>query len=140
MQTRAVLAVLLRLGKLCAATTPEALDVIWCSPYLRTEQTAKIVAEVLGMGMPVSVPGLTSGSDLLRTLSPTLTQGKAPTRLLCVGHMPDLGNLIARLTGAPVGSYGLGRAGSARLKGDFVAGGMNLEWLYTAEETLALDQ
>jgi phosphohistidine phosphatase SixA len=136
-QTRAVIAVLLRQGKLATTGMPGALDAIWCSPYLRTQQTAQIAAEVLRMTSPTAVPELGSGSDLIRSLSRRLTQAQVPARLMCVGHMPDLGNLIARLSGAPAGSYGLGRAGTARLTGDFRPGGMKLEWLLTAEETLA---
>lgn len=132
-QARAVIAVLQRLSKL------QTTDAIWCSPYLRTEQTARLAAEVLGtQALPRMVPELASGTDLIRSLPHAKGSASWPERLLCVGHMPDLGNLISKLTGAPVGMYGLGRAGTARLTGEFRAGGMKLEWLYTADEALAL--
>jgi phosphohistidine phosphatase len=146
-QTRAVIVTLMEAGRLPAFGQPGGPDVIWSSPYLRTEQTAEIAAEVLaaGSGDPSMeakrwlrvTPALASGSDLIRSL-PAFAASRWPRHLMIVGHQPDLGNLVCRLTGAPIGRYALGRAGSARLKGEFAPGGMRLEWLYTADEALKL--
>src|SRR5262249_10802051 len=126
-QARAVVQALLERGELAR---PEA---IWHSPYVRTTQTAAIAAEVLGAGKPVSVPELASGSMLIRSLAKYLDPAQAPSSLLVVGHMPDLGDLVSHLVGKHSGAYGLGRAGTARLTGEFKPGGMQLEWLRTAD-------
>jgi phosphohistidine phosphatase len=114
-----------------------AVDAIWSSPYLRAENTAKIAAKVLGSEEPIICPGLASGADLLHSLPEAQrSPSNWPTRLLLVGHQPDLGLLVGHLIGDPSFPYGFGRAGSAKLTGEFAPGGMTLDWLLTAEEAV----
>lgn len=107
------------------------IEEIWASPYLRTDQTARIASAILGAPCR-SVPGLASGSRLLRTLGPL----PLPEGLLLVGHQPDLGNLVTELTGSFASSHSFARAGMARLEGDFRGGGMKLLWLKSPSDIL----
>jgi phosphohistidine phosphatase SixA len=128
-QVEEVVAKLMDSGKL-------AVDAIWSSPFARCEQTARIVADALGLPLALS-PALASGAVLLRSL-PRIQGDPArwPERLLCVGHSPDLGNLIGELVSGTQ-RFDLGRCGLARLSGKFAACGMQLEWLKTAQDALS---
>jgi phosphohistidine phosphatase SixA len=123
-----------------AADVGAPFDAVWVSPYLRTRQTAEIALEVLGLppSMVRFTPALASGVDLSSSL-PAYAAGRFPARLLCVGHNPHISGLVAWLAGERDGGrYSLGRAGTARLTGEFKRGGMKLEWLLSAEEALGL--
>lgn len=74
-------------------------DVILTSPLPRAEQTAKILADALGLDAPVE-PSLAPGFDLskLRALI-TAHDGKD---IVLVGHEPDFSETIAALTGGAV--------------------------------------
>jgi phosphohistidine phosphatase len=114
-----------------------AVDAIWTSPHVRTEETARIAASVLGIQNVASTPALASGADLTRSLFAAQSKPASwPARLLLVGHQPDLGLLVGWLTGDIHFPYGFGRAGAGRLQGPLAAGAMNLEWLLTADEAL----
>ncbi|MCB9531292.1 MAG: phosphohistidine phosphatase SixA [Myxococcales bacterium] len=73
------------------------VDAIWSSPYVRTRQTAAVVAEELGVASVHVVDALASAatppSVRIALLPPT--EGSA---LLWVGHEPDLSDLLAELT------------------------------------------
>lgn len=92
-------------------------DRLCTSPLRRTRQTADLA---LAAGLaPALEPteALAPGGDPLRLLTPWL-EAAAPAdrgRLLLVGHEPDLGDLAARLIGAPPGSVTLRKAGVAVL-------------------------
>ncbi len=113
-----------------------AVDAVWSSPYARCEQTARIAAVALGLPVLLT-PALASGADLVASLPKHHGNPSSwPARLLCVGHSPDLGNLIGALVGgAP---QALGRCGSALIQGRFAPGGMKLEWLLSANAAVGL--
>jgi len=78
------------------------VDAILTSPYRRAEETARLVAEALSPGLAVELyPPLSAGAaapDILKGLKPA----RGTTRLLLVGHQPDLGDLASYLlTGSP---------------------------------------
>ncbi len=74
---------------------------IWFSPYRRTRETAELA--VRGLGGSVSCEAaafLASGMRVESALE--ALRGCADTeKLILVGHQPDLGGLIAHLTGLP---------------------------------------
>lgn len=82
--------------------------VIFASPLIRAQQTAKPVAKELGMDV-TTVRWLACGAKpegILGELSAT-TDAAA---VMLVGHEPDLGNLIAHLLGAANGSIHVRKA------------------------------
>ena len=91
------------------------------SPLVRARQTAEI-ALATGLAPTLELAtALEPGVDPLPSLGawllpvPPPLQARGP-RLVLVGHEPDLGDLAARLIGAPAGSIGLRKAGLALLE------------------------
>ena len=92
-----------------------------------------------GLHLPSAVPA--PGAD------PSTPAVDRPLRLALVGHEPDLGDLAARLLGAPPGSIVLRKAGLAllvlprsaqvRLADQAAAGGWRLQLLLTPRALLA---
>jgi phosphohistidine phosphatase len=124
-------------------------DRLLSSPLSRAWQTGEIaVAAGLAPGIELA-QALEPGGDPLPLLPAWLARGAgdgspapgadardaAPGRLLLVGHEPDLGDLAARLLGAPSGAIALRKAGMALLRlpavpaGAPLAGTARLEWL-----------
>jgi phosphohistidine phosphatase len=109
-------------------------DVIFSSPYLRTEQTARIAGKVLGVdgGQIVLFDGLAPGASPASTLE---LVGRADARcVMIVGHAPDVDLLIAAAlgrAGAAVTSLGKAGAASVMLPGPGAEPGGMLEWLMT---------
>ncbi|MFQ6538485.1 MULTISPECIES: phosphohistidine phosphatase SixA [Aphanothece] len=102
-RTAAVLSQLHRLGV--------GADRLLSSPLVRARQTAEL-AVAAGLAPAVTLTdALAPGGDPL----PLLADLAAGGRLLLVGHEPDLGDLAARLIGAPPGSIALKKAGLAVL-------------------------
>jgi phosphohistidine phosphatase len=87
-----------RLGGLLAAAGFRP-DAVLCSPKLRAAETARLVAEALGV--EVVMEDALAGSLTLATLDDLLTQAGNPRRPLLVGHDPDFSDLAADLAGAP---------------------------------------
>ena len=92
------------------------------SPLLRARQTAEIAVAV-GLAPALELAtALEPGGDplplLVAWLAPAPPAGPdpRPLRLALVGHEPDLGDLAARLIGAPAGSIPLRKAGLALLE------------------------
>jgi phosphohistidine phosphatase len=140
-RTRAVLERVVSLGL--------KADRLLSSPLIRARQTAEIaVAAGLAPGIELA-QALEPGGDPLALLPAWLAlesgdgspapeadgPAAAPHCLLLVGHEPDLGELAARLLGAPAGSIALRKAGLALLRfpavslADSLAGTARLEWL-----------
>lgn len=76
------------------------VDEVFTSPFVRAAQTARLLAEGLGVAAPVSVlTALASG----HTPEDVLDQARGAAtaeRIALVGHEPDLGVLAAHLLGA----------------------------------------
>ncbi len=80
------------------------LDAILTSPFRRAEETARLVADVLNPTLPVELyPPLASGAVPLDVLK-GLKLARRVTRVMLVGHQPDLGELASYLM---TGSAGL---------------------------------
>lgn len=90
-----------KVARFCAlhGITP---DVIFSSPLIRAQQTAKPVAKELGMEV-TTVRWLACGATPVGILGQLAAFGESATVML-VGHQPDLGELIAHLLGAAQGA------------------------------------
>lgn len=78
-----------------------AFDAIYSSPYLRTTQTAHIIADQLIPSQTVQEsPEIQSGHFGMGSLQKLASHHDPDACLLFVGHEPDLSLLIERLCGA----------------------------------------
>lgn len=79
-------------------------ELILASPLRRAQETAAIIAGVVGVGVETEpVLGLGhAASDVLETLEVRL-RADAPERLMIVGHNPQLESLTGNLTGGATG-------------------------------------
>jgi phosphohistidine phosphatase len=100
---------------------------IVASPYVRAQQTAALVAEMLALPLetsPLLVPegNLAEVTQLLETLS-------QETPLL-VSHQPLVGTLVDWFCGLPRGRQVMGTSALAAIEADVVAGACGeLRWL-----------
>ena len=81
---------------------------IFASPLIRVQQTAKPVAKELGVEV-TTARWLACGATpegILAQLAPL----KQPAAVMLVGHEPDLGNLVAHLLGGECGSIHVRKA------------------------------
>ena len=75
-------------------------DAVLTSPFVRTRQTAEIVATAFDEPPPiVSVESLAPGGSIQNVLS-DLERHARRSRVAIVGHEPGIGELAARLAGA----------------------------------------
>ena len=76
------------------------LDVILTSPLTRARQTAELLAESLAGKPPVHTMESLAPGGTYSSFIEELGKHSRRSRLACVGHEPDLGQLAARLIGA----------------------------------------
>lgn len=102
----------------------QPLSRIIASPYVRAQQTAELVHQVLGFSEPIiTVPWLTPGSDPRVVLS-RLDQ-YATEEVLLVSHQPLVGTLIGVLIhGHYHEAQPMNTASLAELEGDFPLAGL----------------
>lgn len=100
------------------------LQAVLVSPYLRAQQTADVLCEVLGFsGSRVIVPWLTPDSDLRQTLREL--DGYALQELLLVTHQPLVGALAGLLLhGHRQQPLAMNTASLALLEGDALLAGL----------------
>jgi len=106
-----------------------AVDALWVSPYVRAQQTADIVSDVLGtLNSRETQPLLKPSSDPNAVFK--ALEGKEQT-LLLVTHQPLVGTLVDLLAGLEPGSHRLGTAALACIEADVMARGCGeLCWLH----------
>ncbi len=75
-----------------------SVDILFCSPLLRAQQTADAVAAVVAVGKRITTEYLTSSSDP-RQIVEEINRHAAGT-MLCVGHEPHLSTTISLLVEA----------------------------------------
>lgn len=75
-------------------------DVVLTSPLTRARQTAELLAEALPGRPPVQTMESLSPGSSYATFAEELSKHARRSRIACVGHEPDLGQLAARLIGA----------------------------------------
>ena len=99
------------------------------SPYLRAQQTCRIVCDGLGIAEYDTVDGITPESDPFFVLN--LLQPYENEVLLMISHQPLVSSLLGLLVdGHLAGGYMMGTASLAYLSAPAVGPGVaNLEWL-----------
>lgn len=103
---------------------------IWASPFVRTQQTAEIVADRLLL--PVTTEPLLIGDTAPQRVLDAL-QRAADFPLLLVSHQPLVGSLVNGLCGSG-NAYPLGTSSLACLESDVWADGCaELNWLQHPE-------
>lgn len=109
------------------------LDVVLTSPFVRTRQTAEIVATAFDVRPPVlPVESLTPNGSFQAILSDLEKQNKR-ARIGLVGHEPDLGEFAARLAGLRQGlEFKKGAVCRIDVKTLPPAGAGSLRWFMTA--------
>lgn len=100
-------------------TELSAVNEIWVSPYVRTQQTAEIIVNSLEQ------PTILITQDFLKPSSdPNIvfkTVGKSGQSLLLVTHQPLIGTMVDRLAGLEPGSHRMGTAALACIEADIIA-------------------
>jgi phosphohistidine phosphatase len=76
------------------------VDTLLSSPYKRTQETAKILANGLDLKME-TLPDLGCGASLDDVVEYFESNGQ-PNSAMLVGHQPDLGEMVRVLTGQDV--------------------------------------
>lgn len=108
------------------------LQHILASPYLRAQQSAEIVREVLGLRLPLVTVDWATPDDSPRAAASHLDA--YPGDCLLVSHNPLLGSLSGLLLhGHLQQPLGLGTASLVELEGEPVPGLMRLAGLYHPE-------
>ncbi len=107
-----------------------AADAIVTSPLLRAEQTARIVAESLGVEVRVD-DRLAGGFDLTALIDLLDDLGR-PSDPILVGHDPDFSELLSELVGVPL-ALRKGAIARVDIPGEVAAGGGTLRWLVPPE-------
>jgi phosphohistidine phosphatase len=115
-----------RLGRFLAGIGFQT-DAIITSPKVRAGQTAKLVAERLGV--PVGEDDRLGGEVSIGTLEAILRDAGDPARPVIVGHDPDFTDLVAILCGAA--RVPMRKGALARIDADrpLQPGGGTLRWL-----------
>jgi len=113
-------------------------DLILSSPYLRSKQTAQLVAAELDEEITLTDLLTPDGNplELIRELN-----DEKPQSVLLVGHEPDLSGLISVLvTGESNATIELKKGGLCKLSADRVAYGQcaTLNWLLTPKQLRSL--
>jgi phosphohistidine phosphatase len=113
-------------------------DAVLTSPFVRTRQTAEIVATAFDERPPiVSVESLAPGGSIQNALSDLERQARR-SRVAIVGHEPGIGELAARLAGAryPI-EFKKGAVCRIDVK-TFPAGPGKIRWFMTSKILRAL--
>src|SRR5687767_11398564 len=80
-----------------------AFDLILSSPWLRAIQTARIVAEVLGVSELVEEMDELAGDRSVEEVLQGVARHASSKRLMLVGHQPLLGDCVAALLTGGIG-------------------------------------
>jgi phosphohistidine phosphatase len=115
-----------RLGRFLAGIGFEP-DAIITSPKVRAAQTAKLVAERLGL--PVGEDERLGGELSIGTLEAVLRDAGDPARPVVVGHDPDFTELVALLCGAARAPMRKGALARIDVSRPLEPGGGTLRWL-----------
>jgi phosphohistidine phosphatase len=105
------------------ATTGVEIDLVCVSPYLRAQQTADIAVEVLGLqeSERVTVDALVPMGEPASVVE--FLRGRAAESVLCVGHAPNLDEVIAFLVGSDEAVTSLKKSGVATIDAHTVGHG-----------------
>jgi phosphohistidine phosphatase len=102
-------------------------DALVCSPLVRARQTARLVAEALGISKAREDERLAHGCAFAELRAIVSACGAVET-VLVVGHQPDMGGLTSALIGG--GAVAISPGGIASIEiGRLAPGGGALRWL-----------
>jgi phosphohistidine phosphatase SixA len=115
------------------------VDRLLTSPLRRARETAALLARHLGAPAPEPCAAL-DGSTAAEEILAELARLSDTRRVLLVGHMPVLGELLALAAGKKGGDVGLSTASVARVDFDHRLGvrAGRLVWLRTADQLAEL--
>nr|WP_255771419.1 histidine phosphatase family protein [Microbulbifer guangxiensis] len=122
-----------QVAALCRARATELAEVraIWASPFVRTQQTAAIAAELLGL--PVRTEPVLLGDTPPSVVLDALAAAQ-DFPLLLVSHQPLVGSLVNGLCGSG-NQHPMGTSSLACLSAEVWANNCaELEWLQHAEK------
>ncbi|MFV8781969.1 phosphohistidine phosphatase SixA [Microbulbifer sp. SA54] len=109
---------------------------LWASPFVRTRQTAKIVAETFGLEVEIN-ENLTSDTPLQVLLDALGEVGEERFPLLLVSHQPLVGSLVNGLCGTG-NEHPMGTSSLACLEADVWATDCaELQWLQHKPQPLS---
>lgn len=91
------------------------VDSIISSPLVRAAETAKIVAEVVGPGIPIEFSDHLKPGGSFQTLINSLSKREGRRGVLLVGHEPDLSNGVGKLIGNSRASFQFKKGGCCRI-------------------------
>lgn len=91
-----------KMRQITAGLKRAGFDVDWVvtSPLVRAVETAELVTEALGSGVPMDFCDALRPGGSAEALITFLAKHPNRKRVLVVGHEPDLGEMAARLVGA----------------------------------------
>lgn len=99
--------------------------VVVASPYVRAQETAEIVAAVLGVEQVVIVAGITPDDDPRRALAVLGASCRPGMTVVAVTHMPLIGALMGLLLHGDVqNAPGIPTAGGGVFEGELFAPGL----------------
>jgi phosphohistidine phosphatase len=115
------------------------VDRLWTSPLRRAVETAALLTAVLG-GPGLEEREVLDGRAPARAILDELAMLDGAERVVLVGHMPGLGELVALAVAAGGAGVGLATASVARVdfEGRPQPGSGRLVWIRTAEQLRAL--
>jgi len=105
----------------------DIIDEIWCSQYVRAQQTAEIVSTLINK--PIIIKEGLSPTDNPDNLIQEIRDTEKT--ILVVSHQPLLGTLVDRFAGLETGRYRMGTSALAAIESELVAYGCGeLKWLH----------
>ncbi|MGI1677316.1 MAG: phosphohistidine phosphatase SixA [Cellvibrionaceae bacterium] len=109
-------------------TKLKSVQHIFVSPYVRAQQTAAIVHELLPDIPMTTLPIITPDGKVSEVLD--FLQKENIENVILVSHQPLVGDLVSQMVGQPVGFYRMSTAALAYIKTDvFAAGCGTLRWI-----------
>ena len=114
-------------------------DVVITSPHLRAADTARIIAETLGIDRMETIDALLPDQHP-QAFADWLNASARPSVIAAVGHEPHLGSLVTWLTTgheSPAVEFKKGGACLLRIDGRPDAGSAVMQWLLTASQLRA---
>lgn len=118
-----------------------SLDIIMTSPLVRAHQTAKLVSDSYQLTKPPKLlisNNLAPGNKIL-SLREELNQYPNSSKIMLVGHQPDLGNLLGHLVAGDQSiQIPLKKGGLAYVEISSKESLGQLEWLLTAKQLRSL--
>jgi phosphohistidine phosphatase len=105
-----------------------APDLVWHSPLRRARETAELIADEYGVLSDLQEQSLLAPGLQAYRLVSALAE-RAVTRVVCVGHQPDIGRALADLVGGSRILIPPGLCAGVVFTGPITVGAGSLRWL-----------